>query len=171
MQGDGGHGADLGFSSADRCGQAADKMQSVRGRRGRTEYLPLGANSVRVRGRPCGAYRGDRFGLALFSSCAGARLARGRKLARGVLGWRTFGNRRTAPIHSSGKAIGWAWRTAIGPTGPHGVRNIAGPRIMRPNLGLKTSNELVFPAGFEPTAPRLGIWCSIQLSYGNPPPG
>ena len=22
------------------------------------------------------------------------------------------------------------------------------------------------PAGFEPTTPRLGIWCSIQLSYG-----
>jgi hypothetical protein len=23
------------------------------------------------------------------------------------------------------------------------------------------------PAGFEPTAPRLGIWCSILLSYGD----
>ena len=23
------------------------------------------------------------------------------------------------------------------------------------------------PAGFEPTAPRLGIWCSIRLSYGD----
>jgi hypothetical protein len=29
------------------------------------------------------------------------------------------------------------------------------------------NRALVFPAGFEPTAPRLGIWCSIQLSYGN----
>ena len=28
---------------------------------------------------------------------------------------------------------------------------------------------MVFPAGFEPTTPRLGIWCSIQLSYGNVP--
>ncbi len=26
---------------------------------------------------------------------------------------------------------------------------------------------MVSPAGFEPTAPRLGIWCSIQLSYGD----
>ena len=27
--------------------------------------------------------------------------------------------------------------------------------------------EMVSPAGFEPTTPRLGIWCSIQLSYGD----
>lgn len=26
---------------------------------------------------------------------------------------------------------------------------------------------MVFPAGFEPTAPELGILCSILLSYGN----
>ncbi len=25
---------------------------------------------------------------------------------------------------------------------------------------------MVRPAGFEPTTPRLGIWCSILLSYG-----
>ena len=25
---------------------------------------------------------------------------------------------------------------------------------------------LVTPTGFEPVAPRLGIWCSILLSYG-----
>lgn len=25
---------------------------------------------------------------------------------------------------------------------------------------------LVHPTGFEPMAPRLGIWCSIRLSYG-----
>ncbi len=25
---------------------------------------------------------------------------------------------------------------------------------------------MVTPAGFEPATPRLGIWCSIQLSYG-----
>ncbi len=30
--------------------------------------------------------------------------------------------------------------------------------------------EVVHPAGFEPTAPRLGIWCSIRLSYGCPRP-
>ena len=28
---------------------------------------------------------------------------------------------------------------------------------------------MVSPAGFEPTAPRLGIWCSIRLSYEDPP--
>lgn len=26
--------------------------------------------------------------------------------------------------------------------------------------------KLASPAGFEPAAPRLGIWCSILLSYG-----
>ena len=26
--------------------------------------------------------------------------------------------------------------------------------------------SLAIPAGFEPATPRLGIWCSIQLSYG-----
>lgn len=26
--------------------------------------------------------------------------------------------------------------------------------------------KLVRPTGFEPVAPRLGIWCSILLSYG-----
>ena len=26
--------------------------------------------------------------------------------------------------------------------------------------------EMVRPTGFEPVAPRLGIWCSILLSYG-----
>ena len=25
---------------------------------------------------------------------------------------------------------------------------------------------MVRPTGFEPVAPRLGIWCSIRLSYG-----
>ena len=26
---------------------------------------------------------------------------------------------------------------------------------------------MVFPARLELTTPRLGIWCSIRLSYGN----
>ena len=26
--------------------------------------------------------------------------------------------------------------------------------------------QMARPAGFEPTTPRLGIWCSILLSYG-----
>lgn len=30
----------------------------------------------------------------------------------------------------------------------------------------QNQNILVRPAGFEPTTPRLGIWCSIRLSYG-----
>ncbi len=29
--------------------------------------------------------------------------------------------------------------------------------------------RVAFPAGFEPTAPELGILCSIHLSYGNRP--
>ena len=39
--------------------------------------------------------------------------------------------------------------------------------------GRRTSGEqfapmvVASPAGFEPTAPRLGIWCSILLSYGD----
>ncbi|MFM2128883.1 MAG: hypothetical protein RL477_429 [Pseudomonadota bacterium] len=28
--------------------------------------------------------------------------------------------------------------------------------------------KMASPAGFEPTAPGLGILCSIQLSYGDP---
>ena len=32
----------------------------------------------------------------------------------------------------------------------------------------KSLKKVVRPAGFEPTAPRLGIWCSILLSYGRP---
>ena len=28
--------------------------------------------------------------------------------------------------------------------------------------------KVVRPTGFEPMAPRLGIWCSILLSYGRP---
>lgn len=32
---------------------------------------------------------------------------------------------------------------------------------------LPAAAALASPAGFEPTAPRLGIWCSILLSYGD----
>ena len=28
------------------------------------------------------------------------------------------------------------------------------------------SGAMARPAGFDPTTPRLGIWCSIRLSYG-----
>ncbi len=41
------------------------------------------------------------------------------------------------------------------------------PEPLKQNANL--SKLLVFlaiPAGFEPATPRLGIWCSIQLSYG-----
>ena len=31
---------------------------------------------------------------------------------------------------------------------------------------LNLLENLVIPAGFEPATPRLGIWCSILLSYG-----
>jgi hypothetical protein len=41
-------------------------------------------------------------------------------------------------------------------------------RLRRPRDNML--RKFAFPAGFEPTAPRLGIWCSIRLSYGNPPP-
>ena len=43
---------------------------------------------------------------------------------------------------------------------------------MRPSADLESQEEAsksllsMPPAGFEPTAPGLGILCSIQLSYG-----
>lgn len=36
----------------------------------------------------------------------------------------------------------------------------AAPRLAR-------QEELASPTGLEPVAPRLGIWCSIRLSYGD----
>jgi site-specific DNA recombinase len=46
------------------------------------------------------------------------------------------------------------------------------PQISLPFKALRDicdCNEVMArPAGFEPTAPRLGIWCSILLSYGRP---
>src|SRR3546814_20614895 len=33
----------------------------------------------------------------------------------------------------------------------------------------RTGNRMVSPTGFEPVTPRLGIWCSILLSYEDVP--
>ena len=44
-------------------------------------------------------------------------------------------------------------------------------RLVRAGLartGKVLAEKLVRPTGFEPMAPRLGIWCSILLSYGRP---
>ena len=30
----------------------------------------------------------------------------------------------------------------------------------------RDASKMVIPTGFEPVTPRLGIWCSILLSYG-----
>ena len=37
------------------------------------------------------------------------------------------------------------------------------------NRSSQFCSEMARPTGFEPMAPRLGIWCSILLSYGRPP--
>ena len=51
--------------------------------------------------------------------------------------------------------------------GPWGGPQPSGPENKVPELRLKLLIWLASPAGFEPTAPRLGIWCSIRLSYGD----
>lgn len=51
--------------------------------------------------------------------------------------------------------------------------NVAGSRLRphehcRPrSITRERMTGMASPAGFEPTAPRLGIWCSIRLSYGD----
>ena len=40
--------------------------------------------------------------------------------------------------------------------------NLGAPRFQ----SSQHRTEMVRPTGFEPVAPRLGIWCSIRLSYG-----
>lgn len=40
--------------------------------------------------------------------------------------------------------------------------------ITCPHCANHICEYMVRPAGFEPTAPRLGILCSILLSYGRP---
>ena len=59
------------------------------------------------------------------------------------------------------------------PHGPRGIEERAIPcrsRSSEPSLrnavGRNRLSSLATPAGFEPATPRLGIWCSIQLSYG-----
>jgi hypothetical protein len=37
---------------------------------------------------------------------------------------------------------------------------------VRKREATKFCTKMATPAGFEPATPRLGIWCSIQLSYG-----
>src|SRR5688572_24525525 len=37
---------------------------------------------------------------------------------------------------------------------------------IQPSARSLSACGMVTPAGFEPATPRLGIWCSIQLSYG-----
>ena len=39
-------------------------------------------------------------------------------------------------------------------------------KVHRSERRALAENGVATPAGFEPTAPRLGIWCSIRLSYG-----
>ncbi len=47
----------------------------------------------------------------------------------------------------------------VRPFSPMAVRYIPGAEVTR--------SAVVSPARFERTAPRLGIWCSILLSYGD----
>ena len=50
-----------------------------------------------------------------------------------------------------------------------GVRSVLTSSPFRILSDLKGGMEaMVHPTGFEPVAPRLGIWCSILLSYGCP---
>ena len=54
---------------------------------------------------------------------------------------------------------------------PYGAKRKGGERAGRHSTGSSHfCSEVVRPTGFEPVAPRLGIWCSILLSYGRPRP-
>ena len=50
---------------------------------------------------------------------------------------------------------------------PGGGGGGGAPMAVRPRRGISgVRKEMARPAGLEPTTPRLGIWCSIRLSYG-----
>ena len=50
---------------------------------------------------------------------------------------------------------------------PGGGMGAETPMAVRPRRGISgVPKEMARPAGLEPTTPRLGIWCSIRLSYG-----
>src|ERR1700733_1808883 len=50
-------------------------------------------------------------------------------------------------------------------------RRLVTQSVTQGDLGLciTSAKLLASPARFERTAPRLGIWCSIRLSYGDSP--
>jgi hypothetical protein len=52
------------------------------------------------------------------------------------------------------------------PDGMEGLGPWSGHSKMPSGVASLVGEEMS-PAGFEPTAPRLGIWCSILLSYGD----
>ncbi len=54
----------------------------------------------------------------------------------------------------------------VGQPQQQGLRKLAAGKPGEPEAILRGVLGMVRPTGFEPVAPRLGIWCSILLSYG-----